>query len=92
MNIELAGSIDLTDAEGSLLTRPTVPLSVDEARALRAAARLLRSKRYRAGVPLPASHVQRRNGVTCQCGVPQAREVTPGKRLCVACWGWVKTT
>jgi hypothetical protein len=47
MNIELAGSIDLTDAEGSLLTRPTVPLSVDEARALRAAARLLRSKRFR---------------------------------------------
>lgn len=47
MNIELAGSIDLTDAEGSLLTRPTVTLAPEEARALRVAARLLRGKRFR---------------------------------------------
>jgi hypothetical protein len=50
MNIELAGAIDLTDAEGSLLSRPVVQLSVPEAQLLRAAARLLRARRFRMSV------------------------------------------
>lgn len=47
MNIEVAGALDLTDAEGSLLTRPTVQLTEKEAQLLRQAARLLRAKRFR---------------------------------------------
>lgn len=47
MNIDTAGVMDLTDAEGALLTRPTVTLSTDDARALRAAAKLLRRMRFR---------------------------------------------
>lgn len=47
MNIETAHELQLTDAEGALLSRPDVWLSPDEARLLRACARLLRSKRFR---------------------------------------------
>lgn len=47
MNVELAGAIDLTDAEGSLLNRPTVTMGHEDARALRAAAKLLRRMRFR---------------------------------------------
>ncbi len=47
MQIEVAGALQLTDAEGSLLSRPTVALSPMEAQILRHAARLLRSKRFR---------------------------------------------
>ena len=47
MNVEQAGTIDLTDVEGSLLSRTTTTLTPQEAQALRAAARLLRAKRFR---------------------------------------------
>lgn len=45
--IDQAGVIQLTDAEGALLKRSTVALTPTEAQALRAAARLLRGKRFR---------------------------------------------
>lgn len=47
MNVDVAGAIDLTDVEGSLLSRPTVQLAPSEAQVLRAAAKMLRSKRFR---------------------------------------------
>jgi hypothetical protein len=47
VNIEQAGAIDLTDSEGALLSRPTIALTAPEAQALRAAARLLRARRFR---------------------------------------------
>jgi hypothetical protein len=45
--IHQAGAIELTDADGALLTRPTVELTTEEAQALRRAARILRGKRFR---------------------------------------------
>lgn len=42
-----AGTIDLTDAEGSLLHKETWALTEPEARQLRAVARMLRTKRFR---------------------------------------------
>ena len=47
MNIDVAGTIDLTDAEGSLLMRPTVQLTVPEAQLIRQTAKMLRAKRFR---------------------------------------------
>lgn len=47
LDVKVAHEIDLTDAEGSLLSRPTVTLTPTEAQVLRAAARLLRAKRFR---------------------------------------------
>ena len=47
MNIGVSHEIQLTDFEGSLLSRPTITLSQVEARAIRAAARSLRGKRFR---------------------------------------------
>jgi hypothetical protein len=47
VNIGVAHEIQLTDFEGSLLTRQTVTLAKEEARAIRAAARALRGKRFR---------------------------------------------
>jgi hypothetical protein len=47
MKISAPGELQLTDVEGSLLSRETVQLSPSEAQTLRAAARLLRTKRFR---------------------------------------------
>jgi hypothetical protein len=47
MQVSAPGEIDLTDADGARLMRPTVTLSPDEAKVLRAAARLLRVRRFR---------------------------------------------
>jgi hypothetical protein len=47
VNIDTAGVMDLTDAEGALLSRPTVTLTTEDARALRAAAKLLRRMSFR---------------------------------------------
>jgi hypothetical protein len=47
VKIEQAGAIDITDSEGALLKRPIETLSPTEAQLLRAAARLLRAKRFR---------------------------------------------
>ncbi len=47
MNISTPGEIALTDAEGALLTRKTEQLSSAEASLLRAAAKLLRARRFR---------------------------------------------
>lgn len=45
--IQVAGELDLTDVEGSLLNRPIEMLTPSEAQVLRAAARLLRTRRFR---------------------------------------------
>jgi hypothetical protein len=45
--IETAGVMTLTDADGSLLSRPTETLSVAEAQMIRGAAKLLRQRRFR---------------------------------------------
>lgn len=50
MIIEQAGALDLTDAEGSLLARQTEMLTADQAKAIRAAARLLRGRRFRMSI------------------------------------------
>lgn len=42
-----AGVMSLTDADGALLNRPSEVLSPTEAQLLRAAARLLRARRFR---------------------------------------------
>jgi hypothetical protein len=47
MNITQPGEIDLTAADGSLLSRTTETLTPEQAQALRAAARLLRTRRFR---------------------------------------------
>lgn len=47
MNITAPGELQLTAADGSLLSRQTVTLTPDEAGILRAAARLLRARRFR---------------------------------------------
>lgn len=47
MNIEVANELQITDSEGKLLLRPTIELSVEEAQAMRRAAKLLRSRRFR---------------------------------------------
>lgn len=45
--IDQHGVMQLTDAEGALLSRPTVMLEPQEAQVLRAAAKQLRGKRFR---------------------------------------------
>jgi hypothetical protein len=45
--ITQAGVMDLTDAEGALLQRPTESLSVQDAQQIRAAAKALRNRRFR---------------------------------------------
>ena len=45
--IEESGVIELTDAEGSLLSRPVETLAAADAAALRRAARMLRNRRFR---------------------------------------------
>lgn len=47
MNIQEAGTIEITGPEGELLNRKTVTLTSGEAQALRAAAKMLRSHRFR---------------------------------------------
>jgi hypothetical protein len=47
MNITQPGEIEITAADGSLLNRRTHTLTAQEAQTLRAAARLLRSHRFR---------------------------------------------
>ncbi len=47
MNIDTAGTIELTGPEGELLNRTTLTLTPAEAQMLRAAAKMLRSHRFR---------------------------------------------
>jgi len=47
LNITQPGELQLTAADGSLLTRKTETLTSTEAQLLRAAARLLRARRFR---------------------------------------------
>jgi hypothetical protein len=47
VNIQEAGALDLTDAEGNLAFRTTVQLTAEEARILRIASRMMRGKRFR---------------------------------------------
>lgn len=47
LNITAPGELQLTDVEGSLLSRPIEMLTTKEAQLLRAAARLLRVRRFR---------------------------------------------
>lgn len=47
MQVSESGELELTDAEGRLLRRESVQLTDNEARQLRIAARMLRSKRFR---------------------------------------------
>lgn len=47
MNFDQAGVLDLRDTEGSRINRPTEVLTASEAQSLRAAARLLRARRFR---------------------------------------------
>ena len=47
MNVNEAGVMTLTDADGALLSRSTVTMTPDEAKVLRAAAKMLRSHRFR---------------------------------------------